>query len=115
MEITLSFPFDHIRRYFLGTIEQTMRLLSTINGEGTSAGKSSLHSGPLSGKTDALCQHFSPVQNLVYRPNFADPNHIHTTTDNRHYMVYLERKNIPSARINTTTTKTNGRMGDAGY
>jgi len=30
-------------------------------------------------------------------------------------MVYLERNSLQSACINTTTTKTNGRMGDAGY
>jgi len=48
-------------------------------------------------------------------PKLAGPKHIHTTTDNRHYMVYLEQNSLPSACINTTTTKINGRMGDAGY
>jgi len=112
----ISCPCDHIRRHFLGhNRANDERLLGTINREGTSAGKASLHSGPLPGSKDALCQHFSPVQNLVYRPNLAGPKHIHTTTDNSYYMVYLERNSIPSACINTTTTKINERMGDAGY
>jgi len=91
------------------------RKSKALNREVTSVGKARLHSGPLPGKTDAWSQHFSPVQNLVYRPNLAGPKHIHTTTDNCHYMVYVERNSLPSACINTTTTKTNGRMGEAGY
>ena len=57
---------------------------------------------------------YRPVQNLVYSPNLTGPKHIHTS-DNRHYMVYLESNGLPSACINTTTTKTNGIMGDRGY
>ena len=98
---------------FWGTIEQTMEDSWARLTE--KADKLSLHSGPLSGSTDALCQNFSPVQNLVYRLNPSGSKHIHTTNDNRHYIVYLERNSLPSACINTTTTKTNGKMGDAGY
>ena len=68
---------------FWGTIEQTMKALGTINMEGTSAGKASLHSGPLPANTNALCQHFSPIEHLVHRANLAVPKHIHAT-DNRH-------------------------------
>jgi len=106
---------DHIRRHFLGhSRADDERLLDTINREGKSAEKANLHSGPLRGNTDALCEHFSPVQNMVYRANLAGPKHIHTTTANRHYMVYLERNSLPSACINATTAKTYGGMGDAG-
>jgi len=39
---------DHIRRHFLGhNRANDERLLGTINREGASAGKASLHSGPL--------------------------------------------------------------------
>jgi len=74
--------------------------------EGTRAGKASLNSVPLPDGTDELCQHFSPVQNL------SGPKHIHITTDKRHYIVYLDMNSLPSACINTTSTKTNGRMWD---
>jgi len=78
-------------------------------------GKVSLHSGLLPGNTEALCQHFSPIKNIVYHADLAGPKHIHTTTYNRLYMQYLERKSLPSAYMIITTTETNGRMGDAGY
>jgi len=100
---------------FWATLEQTMKdTWKRLTGKVQRAGKASLHSGPLPGYTGALCQHHSPVQILVYCAALAGPKNIHTT-DNRHYIVYLERNSLPSACINTTTTETNGRMGDSGY
>ena len=74
----ISSPCDHIRRYFLGhNRANNERRLGKINKEGACADKASLHSGPLPGNTDALCQHFSPDQNLVYRADLAGPKHIY--------------------------------------
>ena len=93
----ISSPRDHIGRHFLGHDRANdERFLGIINRECTSAGKASLHSGSLPGNTDALCQHFSPVQNLVYGQNLAGPKHIRTTIDNHHYMVYLKKNSLPS-------------------
>ena len=43
------------------------------------------------------------------------PKHIHTTIDNSHYLVHLERNSLSSVGINPTMTKAKGRMGNAGY
>jgi len=106
----------YLRRNILGHYwANDERRLGASNKEGESAVTGSLRSGPLPDKSDALYQHLSLVQYLVYCANPADPKHIHPTIDNSHWMLHLERSSLPSACFDTTTTKTNARIWDEWY
>jgi len=82
---------------FWGTIEQTMKdSWARVTGKVRAQTKRAYNRGP-------CWQHGCIMSTLFFctksgiPPNLAGPKHIHTTTDNRHYMVlvYLERNSLP--------------------
>jgi len=108
----ISSPCDHIRHHFLGhSRANDERLLGTINREGPSAGKASLHSGPFPGSTDALCQHFSRVKNLV-PPQILPAANIYTQLTTAITWNMWRGTVFP---VPVSTLQRPKQMGDTGY
>jgi len=101
---------------FWGTIEQTLKDSWTrLRGKVRVQAKRAYTRGPCLATRMRYVITFLLSKIWYTCPNPAAPKHIHTTTDNSHYLVHLERNSLPSACINTTTTKAKRRMGNAGY
>ena len=96
---------------FWGTIEQTMKTPGRAERLRCERKQSEPTLGALAWQPACVMSTpFSCPKSGIPRKS-CRPEHIHPTNDSSQCLVHLERSSLPSACIDTTTTKTNERMG----